>query len=158
MLHAHAATLHSSHALTLSHRHHLCSAQYAFNLFSHTTKIGDNGYNEEEMKMVKETRKIWGVRKLTHTSGPCCTHDVASALRMRARSVGRLLGRSARAPRETRTMIILTITDLIRGSPATGRQSLCTTLTLSLWRALLRCTHAFCGGCADDDYTHQLQT
>ena len=36
--------------------------QYAFNLFSHTTKVGDNGYNEEEMKMVKETRKIWGVR------------------------------------------------------------------------------------------------
>ena len=36
--------------------------QYAFNLFSHTTKIGENGYNEEEMKMVKETRKIWGVR------------------------------------------------------------------------------------------------
>lgn len=36
--------------------------QYAFNLFSHTTKIGENGYNEEEMKMVYETRKIWNVR------------------------------------------------------------------------------------------------
>ena len=31
---------------------------YAFNLFSHNTSIGENGYNEEEMKMVKETRKI----------------------------------------------------------------------------------------------------
>ncbi len=31
---------------------------YAFNLFSHNTAIGENGYNEEEMKMVKETRKI----------------------------------------------------------------------------------------------------
>ena len=31
---------------------------YAFNLFSHNTTIGDNGYNEEEMKMVHETRKI----------------------------------------------------------------------------------------------------
>jgi len=35
--------------------------QYAFNLFSHNTKIDPaNGYNEEELKMVKETRKIFG--------------------------------------------------------------------------------------------------
>ena len=34
---------------------------YAFNLFSHNSKIDlANGYNEEEMKMVKETRKIFG--------------------------------------------------------------------------------------------------
>ena len=32
--------------------------QYAFNLFSHNSPMTDNGYNEEEMKMVKETRKI----------------------------------------------------------------------------------------------------
>lgn len=30
-----------------------------FNLFSHNSKIGDNGYNEEEMKMVRETRKMF---------------------------------------------------------------------------------------------------
>jgi len=30
----------------------------AFNLFSHNTTIDDTGYNEEELKMVKETRKI----------------------------------------------------------------------------------------------------
>jgi len=30
----------------------------AFNLFSHNTRIGENGYCEEEMKMVHETRKI----------------------------------------------------------------------------------------------------
>jgi aspartate-semialdehyde dehydrogenase len=30
----------------------------AFNLFSHNTAIDDTGYNEEELKMVKETRKI----------------------------------------------------------------------------------------------------
>ncbi|MFM2223169.1 MAG: hypothetical protein RLZZ78_1426, partial [Armatimonadota bacterium] len=30
----------------------------AFNLFSHNTPIDDTGYNEEELKMVKETRKI----------------------------------------------------------------------------------------------------
>lgn len=33
--------------------------QYAFNLFSHNAPILENGYNEEEMKLVKETRKIW---------------------------------------------------------------------------------------------------
>src|SRR3954447_15909706 len=34
--------------------------QIANNLFSHNTKIGENGYNEEENKMVNETRKIFG--------------------------------------------------------------------------------------------------
>jgi aspartate-semialdehyde dehydrogenase len=34
--------------------------QIVNNLFSHNTAIGENGYNEEEMKMVKETRKIFG--------------------------------------------------------------------------------------------------
>lgn len=33
--------------------------QYAFNLFSHNTDIGPDGYNVEETKMVRETRKIW---------------------------------------------------------------------------------------------------
>lgn len=33
--------------------------QIVNNLFSHNTTIGPNGYNEEEMKMVKETRKIF---------------------------------------------------------------------------------------------------
>lgn len=33
--------------------------QYAFNLFSHNSKVGPDGYNEEETKMVKETHKIW---------------------------------------------------------------------------------------------------
>jgi aspartate-semialdehyde dehydrogenase len=33
--------------------------QIAFNLFSHNSKISENGYNEEEMKMVKETRKMF---------------------------------------------------------------------------------------------------
>ena len=35
--------------------------QYAFNLFSHNSPMTANGYNEEEMKLVKETQKIWGV-------------------------------------------------------------------------------------------------
>jgi len=32
---------------------------YAFNLFSHNSPIGADGYNEEERKMILETRKIW---------------------------------------------------------------------------------------------------
>ncbi|XAL99935.1 aspartate-semialdehyde dehydrogenase [Phycisphaeraceae bacterium D3-23] len=34
--------------------------QYAFNLFSHNSPMESNGYNQEEMKMVHETHKIWG--------------------------------------------------------------------------------------------------
>src|SRR3954462_2887368 len=34
--------------------------QIASNLFSHNTKVAENGYNEEENKMVNETRKIFG--------------------------------------------------------------------------------------------------
>ncbi|KAI8462667.1 MAG: aspartate semialdehyde dehydrogenase [Monoraphidium minutum] len=35
--------------------------QYAFNLFSHNSSMDASiGYNEEEIKLVKETKKIWG--------------------------------------------------------------------------------------------------
>ena len=52
---------------SVMHQHHAsaatterpCAAQYAFNLFSHNAPMQENGYNEEEMKMVKETHKIW---------------------------------------------------------------------------------------------------
>ncbi len=33
--------------------------KYAFNLFSHNSKVGPDGYNEEETKMVLETRKMF---------------------------------------------------------------------------------------------------
>jgi aspartate-semialdehyde dehydrogenase len=33
--------------------------QAAFNVFSHNTAIGENGYNEEENKIIEETRKIF---------------------------------------------------------------------------------------------------
>jgi aspartate-semialdehyde dehydrogenase len=36
----------------------------AFNLFPHNTPLNDQGYCEEEMKMVNETRKIFGVPQL----------------------------------------------------------------------------------------------
>lgn len=38
--------------------------QIAFNLFSHNSAIGDDGYNEEEIKMVKETKKIFHNEKI----------------------------------------------------------------------------------------------
>lgn len=42
--------------------------QYAFNVFSHNAPMTENGYNEEEMKMVKETRKIWGDKDVNITA------------------------------------------------------------------------------------------
>jgi aspartate-semialdehyde dehydrogenase len=39
--------------------------QYLFNVFSHNSAVGEDGYNEEERKLLLETRKIWsdeGVR------------------------------------------------------------------------------------------------
>lgn len=38
--------------------------QIVNNLFSHNTKIAENGYNEEENKMTSETRKIFGDPKI----------------------------------------------------------------------------------------------
>ncbi|MCI0365740.1 MAG: aspartate-semialdehyde dehydrogenase [Phycisphaerales bacterium] len=34
--------------------------QCLFNVFNHNSPIGEDGYNTEETKMVKETHKIWG--------------------------------------------------------------------------------------------------
>jgi aspartate-semialdehyde dehydrogenase len=36
----------------------------AFNLFSHNSPVGSDGYNEEETKMVEETRKIFALPSL----------------------------------------------------------------------------------------------
>lgn len=38
--------------------------RYAFNLFSHNTAIGPEGFNEEEMKVIEESRKILGMPDL----------------------------------------------------------------------------------------------
>jgi aspartate-semialdehyde dehydrogenase len=42
--------------------------QIAFNVFSHNTKVAENGYNEEENKMVNETRKIFADPKIMVTA------------------------------------------------------------------------------------------
>ncbi|MFC1676061.1 aspartate-semialdehyde dehydrogenase [Planctomycetota bacterium] len=41
--------------------------QIAFNVFSHNSPLEPNGYNEEEMKMVKETRKIFDCPEIAIT-------------------------------------------------------------------------------------------
>jgi len=41
-----------------SYQHTVLPHPYAFNLFSHNSDVTENGYNQEEMKMVHETRKI----------------------------------------------------------------------------------------------------
>jgi len=42
--------------------------QIAFNCFSHNSALGPNGYNEEETKMVKETRKIFDCPEIAITA------------------------------------------------------------------------------------------
>jgi aspartate-semialdehyde dehydrogenase len=42
--------------------------QLAFNLYCHDSKIGPDGYNEEEVKMAKETRKIFGCQSIAITA------------------------------------------------------------------------------------------
>ena len=42
--------------------------QIVNNLFCHNSKVQENGYNEEENKMVKETRKIFGDPKICVTA------------------------------------------------------------------------------------------
>ncbi len=41
--------------------------QIAFNCFCHNSALGPNGYNEEEMKMVNETRKIFDCKDIAIT-------------------------------------------------------------------------------------------
>ena len=40
----------------------------AFNVFSHNSRVGPDGYNEEETKMVKETRKIFHCEEILVTA------------------------------------------------------------------------------------------
>lgn len=56
---------------------------YAFNIFSHNTDIGANGYNTEEMKMVNETRKIMHCDGI----GVCPTCVRVPVLRSHAESI-----------------------------------------------------------------------
>jgi aspartate-semialdehyde dehydrogenase len=57
--------------------------QLAFNLFCHNSKIGPNGYNEEEIKMVNETRKIFDCPDIAIT----CTCVRVPVLRAHSESI-----------------------------------------------------------------------
>jgi len=57
--------------------------QLAFNLYSHDSKIGPNGYNEEETKMVKETQKIFHCPEIAIT----CTCVRVPVLRTHCESI-----------------------------------------------------------------------
>jgi aspartate-semialdehyde dehydrogenase len=53
--------------------------QYAFNLFSHNSPLEPNGYNQEEMKMVRETHKIWGDAEPAAITATCVRVPVMRA-------------------------------------------------------------------------------
>jgi len=57
--------------------------QLAFNLYNHDSKTGPNGYNEEEMKMVDETRKIFSCADIAIT----CTCIRVPVLRAHCESI-----------------------------------------------------------------------
>jgi aspartate-semialdehyde dehydrogenase len=57
--------------------------QIAFNLFSHNSALQPNGYNEEEIKMVKETRKIFHCPEIAIT----CTCIRVSVFRAHSESI-----------------------------------------------------------------------
>ena len=57
--------------------------QIAFNLFSHNSALGPNGYNEEEMKMINETRKIFDCADIAIT----CTCVRVPVLRAHCESI-----------------------------------------------------------------------
>lgn len=61
--------------------------QYAFNLFSHNSALGPNGYNEEEMKLVHETHKIWGYFNGTGSSVQVDPFDLPGAPKIAATCV-----------------------------------------------------------------------
>ncbi|MSR29411.1 MAG: aspartate-semialdehyde dehydrogenase [Phycisphaerales bacterium] len=42
--------------------------QYLFNCFSHNSAVGESGYNEEEAKILYETRKIWSDQSVRVTA------------------------------------------------------------------------------------------
>ena len=57
--------------------------QIAFNLFSHNSALGPNGYNKEEMKMINETRKIFDCADIAIT----CTCVRVPVLRAHCESI-----------------------------------------------------------------------
>lgn len=57
---------------------------YAFNLFSHNSPMQPNGYNQEELKMVHESHKIWGQDALPESERTAITATCIRVPVMRA--------------------------------------------------------------------------
>lgn len=73
---------------------------YGFNLFSHNTAIDATGYNEEEMKMVKETKKILGTDSIAVS--PTCIR--VPVLRAHAESINIEFANTAPSEDEARQL------------------------------------------------------
>ena len=78
--------------------------QLAFNLYCHDSAIGDNGYNEEEMKMIKETHKIFNCSDIAIT----CTCVRVPVMRTHCESIN-LEFTNPISPDEVR--------DILKGAP-----------------------------------------
>jgi len=76
--------------------------QYAFNLFSHDSDIGPDGYNKEEMKMLEETRKIFALGQ--QQMGVTATCVRVPVMRAHAESINVTL-REALDPDEARQLL-----------------------------------------------------
>ncbi len=74
--------------------------QIAFNIFSHNSAIGPNGYNEEEIKMVKETKKIFDCPEIAIT----CTCVRIPVMRAHCESIN-LEFRDPITPEEVRDLL-----------------------------------------------------
>ena len=75
--------------------------QYIWNLFSHNSDILSSGYNEEELKMVNETKKIFGDDKIKVTA-TCVRVPV---LRAHCESINLTLSEPYNSLEEVRQMI-----------------------------------------------------
>lgn len=75
--------------------------QIAFNVFSHNARIAENGYNEEENKVIEETRKIFHEPKLAVC--PTCVRVPV----FRAHSESILIETERRLPMEEARAILL---------------------------------------------------
>jgi aspartate-semialdehyde dehydrogenase len=74
--------------------------QIAFNVFSHNTRVAENGYNEEENKVVEETRKMFHAPDLP--IAPTCIR--VPVLRAHSESIALELGEPL-SPAEARAIL-----------------------------------------------------
>lgn len=89
---------------------------YLFNLFSHDSPVGTDGFNEEERKLLEESRRIWGDEDLL-VSATCVR---VPTLRAHAEAINLTLVRPARIE-ELRAAIAAAPGLALIDEPAQGR-------------------------------------